>query len=179
MADTNINVNKIDYQIRAEYNQRADLPDGSVLFLKYVEEGKDSATLTPSYYAGEYRVQFTHKAKRLTKFISIKRKSTNNYFMIACEVGGADGRREFFVDDGDQPFFTRKLYHTHRGSERKKDGQGVRKRAAARKIRQSKSQSESAAGSEKAVFQTRSSAPKVTRACAFICSSKAAEAARK
>lgn len=87
MADTNINVNKIDYQIRAEYNQRADLPDGSVLFLKYVEEGKDSATLTPSYYAGEYRVQFTHKAKRLTKFISIKRKSTNNYFMIACEVG--------------------------------------------------------------------------------------------
>lgn len=87
MADTNINVNKIDYQIRAEYNQRADLPDGSVLFLKYVEEGKDSATLTPSYYAGEYRVQFTHKIKRLTKFISIKRKSTNNYFMIACEVG--------------------------------------------------------------------------------------------
>lgn len=87
MADTNINVNKIDYQIRAEYDRRENLPDGSVLFLKTVEEGKDSAVISPYYYAGEYKVSFTHKTKRLEKFISIKRKSTNNYFMIACEVG--------------------------------------------------------------------------------------------
>lgn len=87
MADTNINVNKIDYQIRAEYDRRENLPDGSVLFLKTVEEGKDSAVISPYYYAGEYKVSFTHKTKHLEKFISIKRKSTNNYFMIACEVG--------------------------------------------------------------------------------------------
>ena len=87
MADTNINVNKIDYQIRAEYDRRENLPDGSVLFLKTVEEGKDSAEVTPSYYGGEYRLRFTHKTQRLVKFISIKRKSTNNYFLIACEVG--------------------------------------------------------------------------------------------
>ena len=87
MADTNINVNKIDYQIRAEYDRRENLPDGSVLFLKTVEEGKDSAVISPYYYEGEYKVSFTHKTKHLEKFISIKRKSTNNYFMIACEVG--------------------------------------------------------------------------------------------
>ena len=87
MADTNINVNKIDYQIRAGYNRRELLPDGSVLFMLEIEEGSEEAKITPSIYGGDYRVTFKHKTKRLVKFVTIKRKSTNNYFMIACEVG--------------------------------------------------------------------------------------------
>ena len=87
MADTHINWNKLDYQIIAEYTRRDTQPDGSVLFLKEAEEGEDKADLPPSYYAGEYKIRFTHKTRRLVKFITIKRKSTNNYFLIACEVG--------------------------------------------------------------------------------------------
>lgn len=87
MADSHINTNKLDYQIVAEYNKREYQPDGSVLFLKIVEEGENNVQLQRACYGGEYLLRMTNKRQRLVKFISIKRNSTNRYYLTACEVG--------------------------------------------------------------------------------------------
>lgn len=41
MAETHINTNKLDYQIIAAYERR-EQPDGSVLYVKYREEGENT-----------------------------------------------------------------------------------------------------------------------------------------
>ena len=87
MADSNINVNKIDFMILAEYTQKEHQPDGSVLYLKFVQEGADGLELERNTYRGEYTFRITHKRVRLVKFFSIKRNSTNRYYLTACEVG--------------------------------------------------------------------------------------------
>lgn len=85
MADSNINMNKIDFAILSEYTQKEYQPDGSVLYLKFIEEGENAAALHKSYNG--YVLELSHKIKRLVKFFSIKRNSTNRYYLTACEVG--------------------------------------------------------------------------------------------
>ena len=53
MAETHINTNKLDYQIIAAYERR-EQPDGSVLYVKYREEGENTIKMRPSSWRGEY-----------------------------------------------------------------------------------------------------------------------------
>ena len=53
MAETHINTNKLDYQIIAPYTRSA-LPDNSVIYLKYREDGENNLKLRPSSWRGEY-----------------------------------------------------------------------------------------------------------------------------
>ena len=78
--------NKIDFAILSEYTQKEFLPDGSVLCLKFVENGEDAVTLRKGYY-GSYTLDISRKIKRLVKFFSVCRSSVNRYFLTACEVG--------------------------------------------------------------------------------------------
>lgn len=86
--DNHINTNKLDYQIVGPF-QKSELPDGSVLFLEYKETGKNELELQNGYsWEGDtYTLRMKTKTKTLSRFISIKRTSTNNYFLQACEVG--------------------------------------------------------------------------------------------
>ena len=77
---------KIDYAILSEYTQKEYQPDGSLLCLKYVEEGEDAVTLRKGCY-GSYTLDVSRKIRRLVKFFSIKRNSANRYYLTACEVG--------------------------------------------------------------------------------------------
>lgn len=86
MAETHINTNKLDYQIIAAYERR-EQPDGSVLYVKYREEGENTIKMRPSSWRGEYTVTAEYKRKFLDRFISIKRTSTNSYYLNYCEVG--------------------------------------------------------------------------------------------
>ena len=52
MAETHINTNKLDYQIIAPYTRSA-LPDNSVIYLKYREDGENNLKLRPSSWRGE------------------------------------------------------------------------------------------------------------------------------
>ena len=52
MAETHINTNKLDYQIVAAYERR-EQPDGSVLYVKYREEGENTIKMRPSSWRGE------------------------------------------------------------------------------------------------------------------------------
>lgn len=78
--------NKIDFAILSEYTQKEFQQDGSLLCLKFVEDGEESVTLRKGYY-GSYALDVSHKVKRLVKFFSIKRNSANRYYLTACEVG--------------------------------------------------------------------------------------------
>ena len=85
--DDHINTNKLDYQIVGPF-QKSELPDGSVLFLEYKETGKNDLELQKHSWDSEaYTIRMKTKTKTLSRFISIKRTSTNNYFLQACEVG--------------------------------------------------------------------------------------------
>ena len=86
MAETHINTNKLDYQIIAAYERR-EQPDGSVLYVKYREEGENTIKMRPSSWRGEYTITAEYKRKSLDRFISINRTSTNNYYLTYCEVG--------------------------------------------------------------------------------------------
>ncbi len=68
-------IDKIDFAILSEYTQKEHQPDGSLLCLKFVEEGEDAV------------LDVSRKVKRLVKFFSIKRNSANRYYLTACEVG--------------------------------------------------------------------------------------------
>ena len=78
--------NKIDFAILSEYTQKEFQQDGSLLCLKFVEDGEESVTLRKGYY-GSYALDVSHKVKRLVKFFSVCRSSVNHYFLTACEVG--------------------------------------------------------------------------------------------
>lgn len=78
--------NKIDFAILSEYTQKEIQSDGSVLCLKFVEEGEDAVTLRKGYY-GSYTLDVSRKIKRLVKFFIVCRSSVNHYFLTACEVG--------------------------------------------------------------------------------------------
>lgn len=85
--DNHINTNKLDYQIVGPF-QKSELPDGSVLFLEYKETGKNDLELQKHSWDSEaYTIRMKTKTKTLSRFISINRTSTNNYFLLACEVG--------------------------------------------------------------------------------------------
>ena len=85
--DDHINTNKLDYQIVGPF-QKSELPDGSVLFLEYKETGKNDLELQKHSWDSEaYTIRMKTKTKTLSRFISINRTSTNNYFLQACEVG--------------------------------------------------------------------------------------------
>lgn len=58
---------KIDYAILSEYTQKEYQPDGSLLCLKYVEEGEDAVTLRKGCY-GSYTLDVSRKIRRLVKF---------------------------------------------------------------------------------------------------------------
>lgn len=83
-----VKITKLDFEIVSFFDERIFQPDGSVLFLRHEIEGENAATIRPGYGGqGSYIVEFEHTRKRLHSFVSIKRKSTNNYFLIVCEVG--------------------------------------------------------------------------------------------
>ncbi len=86
MAETHINTNKLDYQIIAAYERR-EQPDGSVLYVKYREEGENTIKMRPSSWRGEYTITAEYKRKSLDRFISINRTSTNCYYLTYCDVG--------------------------------------------------------------------------------------------
>ena len=86
MAETHINTNKLDYQIIAAYERR-EQPAGSVLYVKYREEGENTIKMRPSSWRGEYTITAEYKRKSLDRFISINRTSTNSYYLTYCEVG--------------------------------------------------------------------------------------------
>lgn len=86
MAETHINTNKLDYQIIAPYTRSA-LPDNSVIYLKYREDGENNLKLRPSSWRGEYTLTAEYKRVTLERIITIKRTSTNRYFVTYCEVG--------------------------------------------------------------------------------------------
>ena len=87
MADTNINLNKLDDQIMLPM-QRVEMPDGSVLLLQYEEKGENGVVMEKSnYWGSDYLLTMKTKKVTLKRFISIRRTSTNNYFLMACEVG--------------------------------------------------------------------------------------------
>ena len=64
MAETHINTNKLDYQIIAAYERR-EQPDGSVLYVKYREEGENTIKMRPSSWRGEYTITAEYKRKSL------------------------------------------------------------------------------------------------------------------
>lgn len=86
MAETHINTNKLDYQIIAPYT-RSVLPDNSVIYLKYREDGENTLKLRPSSWRGEYTITAEYKRVSLERIITIKRTSTNRYYVTYCEVG--------------------------------------------------------------------------------------------
>lgn len=79
-------IDKIDFAILSEYTQKEHQPDGSLLCLKFAEEGEDAVALHKGYY-GSYTLDVSRKVKRLVKFFSVCRSSVNHYFLTACEVG--------------------------------------------------------------------------------------------
>lgn len=79
-------IDKIDFAILSEYTQKEHQPDGSLLCLKFAEEGEDAVALHKGYY-GSYTLDVSRNVKRLVKFFSIKRNSANRYYLTACEVG--------------------------------------------------------------------------------------------
>ena len=79
-------IDKIDFAILSEYTQKEIQPDGSAVFLKFAEEGEDAVTLCKGYY-GSYKLDVSHKIKRLVKFFCVCRSSLNRYILTACEVG--------------------------------------------------------------------------------------------
>ena len=62
--------NKIDFAILSEYTQKEFQQDGSLLCLKFVEEGEDAVALHKGSY-GSYTLDVSRKVKRLVKFFSI------------------------------------------------------------------------------------------------------------
>ena len=86
--DDHINTNKLDYQITSAF-QKQELPDGSVLFVQYKTTGKDELEMTRacSWDPNQYTVKMRTKTVTLFRLISIRRTSTNNYFMTAIEAG--------------------------------------------------------------------------------------------
>lgn len=95
MAETHINTNKLDYQIIAAYERR-EQPDGSVLYVKYREEGENTLKMRPSSWRGEYTITAEYKRKSLDRFISINRTSTNSYYLTVLRgLGRRTTKRGF------------------------------------------------------------------------------------